>query len=177
MGAHHDEDTGCSSSKYIMSRLSKEISQFSVCSEHEIKKTLDNPTFTHCFKKAPIPKHLDIKDKIPGRFDIELTSICGDFQVHGDEECDCGIYYHECSDPCCYSAQISSRDIAWNASAIPCRRHQSPICKLPFRYVIVSPTNYPSFSERRFICLNAERKHKLALIITLKNKPFSNSEV
>ena len=41
--------------------------------------------------------------------------------------------YKSCSDPCCYAAHISPEDLSWNSSAIPCRRHRSPICQNPFR--------------------------------------------
>ena len=65
-----------------------------------------------------------------------IFSVCGDYKVEGDEECDCGMSYETCGDPCCYSAHISSEDLAWNKSAVPCRRHRSPICLRPFRSLL-----------------------------------------
>ena len=62
-----------------------------------------------------------------------IFSVCGDYRVEGDEECDCGMSYETCSDPCCYAAHISPRDLSWNVSAVPCRRHRSPVCLKPFR--------------------------------------------
>ena len=66
-------------------------------------------------------------------FVIIIFSVCGDYRVEGDEECDCGMSYETCSDPCCYAAHISPRDLSWNVSAVPCRRHRSPVCLRPFR--------------------------------------------
>lgn len=59
---------------------------------------------------------------------IETFSVCGNGKIEGDEECDCGLSYESCQDPCCYAAQISSEDLTLNASATPCRRHTQPRC-------------------------------------------------
>ena len=55
--------------------------------------------------------------------------------IEGAEECDCGMSYTTCSDPCCYAAHISPDDLSWNSTAVPCRTHRSPICINPFRFV------------------------------------------
>ena len=75
-----------------------------------------------------------IKHRLQKSNDLDF-SICGDYKVEGDEECDCGMSYLTCSDPCCYAAHISPDDLSWNSTAVPCRTHRSPICINPFRFV------------------------------------------
>lgn len=132
MGAEHDEDVNCGSG-YIMSssgstKLSHTDQEFSQCSIEAIHKCIDDVKsrrYKNCFKHK-IQKTND-----------EDFSICGDYKVEGDEECDCGMSYQSCSDPCCYAAHISPKDLAWNASAVPCRTHKSPNCLHPFRSAFI----------------------------------------
>ena len=79
-----------------------------------------------------------IKHRLQKSNDLDF-SICGDYKVEGDEECDCGMSYLTCSDPCCYAAHISPDDLSWNSTAVPCRTHRSPICINPFRFVDFFP--------------------------------------
>ena len=53
--------------------------------------------------------------------EAEDFSVCGDGVVEGAEECDCGLSYRTCGDPCCYAAHIDPGDLAANKSATPCR--------------------------------------------------------
>lgn len=53
---------------------------------------------------------------------------CGDQEVTGEEECDCGLSWAECADPCCYPASLTAEDLASNRSALPCTRHAQPMC-------------------------------------------------
>ena len=64
--------------------------------------------------------------------DPEPFSLCGDHVVEGDEECDCGLHYETCSDPCCYAAHISASDLDANATATPCRTNRKHICLQPW---------------------------------------------
>ena len=128
MGAEHDEDAGCTSA-FIMSesgssKRSHFDQEFSPCSITAIHDQIDHiKTFRHrnCFKNRLEKSH------------DEDFSVCGDLKVEGEEECDCGMSYRACDDPCCYAAHIAPYDLVMNASAIPCRRHASPTCLKPFR--------------------------------------------
>ena len=133
MGAEHDEDAGCSSG-FIMSKSGS------------TKVTHTEQRFSNCSINAIHTKISSTKtDKRPGNCFRNLKedpndedfSICGNHQVEGDEECDCGMSYQTCGDPCCYAAHISPKDLAWNQSAVPCRKHESPICLQPFRYFLI----------------------------------------
>ena len=138
MGAEHDEDAGCSSD-FIMSesgssKHSHFEQKFSPCSITAIHDQIDHvKTFRHrnCFKNRLEKAH------------DEDFSVCGDGKVEGEEECDCGMSYRTCGDPCCYAAHIAPQDLAANESAIPCRRHASPTCLRPFRsalnYGVIAP--------------------------------------
>ena len=57
------------------------------------------------------------QDDNPGDF-----SFCGNGILEGFEECDCGLHYMDCDDPCCYAAYINPSDLQQNASAVPCRK-------------------------------------------------------
>ncbi len=59
--------------------------------------------------------------EIVSHFFLQDFSFCGDRLVEGEEECDCGLHYDTCGDPCCYPAQIHADDLAENRSAVPCR--------------------------------------------------------
>lgn len=134
MGAEHDEDVNCSSG-YIMSssgstKISHTDQEFSQCSIEAIHKCIDevkSKPYRNCFKYENQRSH-----DYQGGF-----SICGNYKVEGDEECDCGMSYQSCSDPCCYAAHISPKDLSWNSSAIPCRTHKSPNCLHPFRSALI----------------------------------------
>ena len=55
--------------------------------------------------------------------------VCGDKKVEEPgEECDCGMSWEECEDPCCYPATITEEDRAFNSSARPCTRNTAPLC-------------------------------------------------
>jgi len=59
---------------------------------------------------------------------------CGDLEVQDPhEECDCGMDYFQCQDPCCYPAVISDYDRELNASAKPCHRNQKEVCVTPYQ--------------------------------------------
>ena len=49
-------------------------------------------------------------------------AFCGNGIREGPEECDCGLDFISCNDPCCYAAQIDPIDMLRNESAVPCRR-------------------------------------------------------
>merc|ERR1712029_788756 len=64
-------------------------------------------------------------------------AVCGDGIIHqGVEECDCGVDFTLCDDPCCYPAHISPWDVWMNKSAVPCRRNAKIACVDPFRSII-----------------------------------------
>ena len=83
------------------------------------------------FSVLQSPSRNCLKDTHP--LDLTPFSVCGDQKVEGDEECDCGLHYETCSDPCCYAAHISPWDLAANKSATPCRRNRSVICLHPWK--------------------------------------------
>lgn len=128
MGAMHDEDAGCTSG-FIMSESgssssSQEGHQFSPCSLREIHTELDTVLrrpYLYCFS-----------NRLQTEAGDQDYSICGNGVVEGEEECDCGLSYQECSDACCYAAHISPSDLAANKSAIPCRTHRQKKCLDPF---------------------------------------------
>jgi len=108
LGADHDENAGCSSG-YVMSKsgtdASDENAQFSSCSLGVVSANLTtlvaNP-MKNCFQQ--------VSRKSDGRD----FSFCGDEIVSGEEECDCGLRYWDCDDPCCYAAHINPEDKALN---------------------------------------------------------------
>ena len=56
-------------------------------------------------------------------------SVCGDKKVdEPEEECDCGQDWAHCDDACCYPANITPADLAYNSSALPCTRNSGPLC-------------------------------------------------
>jgi len=131
MGAEHDEDAGCARG-FIMSEagstkrshMDQEFSNCSITAIHKQIKSVKN----HRQRR----KKTCIKHRLQKSNDLDF-SICGDYKVEGAEECDCGMSYTTCSDPCCYAAHISPDDLSWNSTAVPCRTHRSPICINPFR--------------------------------------------
>ncbi len=84
----------------------------------DFRKQLSNPR-TNCFVERP--------STLPPDF-----SFCGDLALEGEEECDCGLHYETCSDPCCYPAHIHPADLAENDTAQPCRRNRKHLCLHPF---------------------------------------------
>ena len=55
--------------------------------------------------------------------------LCGDKKVEEPvEECDCGNTWEDCDDPCCYPANLTPEDRAFNSSAQPCTRNTAPLC-------------------------------------------------
>ena len=55
--------------------------------------------------------------------------VCGNKEVEEPgEECDCGQDWGECEDPCCYPANLTPEDRAFNSSALPCTRNTAPLC-------------------------------------------------
>ena len=74
----------------------------------------------------------------PGKFRTALSFCLYSHQTLyvyflGVEECDCGVDYTQCDDPCCYPAHISPWDTWMNKSAVPCRRNAKIACIDPFR--------------------------------------------
>lgn len=122
-GSPHDEDIHCTSD-YIMSESgsSNLKRDFSDCSRDKIyetlTKTLGNPR-RNCLKQIP-------------EYEPEDYSLCGNGIVEGDEECDCGLSYLTCKDPCCYAARIDPIDLYYNESAVPCRTNLKHICLHPW---------------------------------------------
>ncbi len=128
LGANHDEDVNCPEN-FIMSSSGSNLAnpKFSSCSVDEmttqLRKTLANPR-SNCLVDKP-----EDEDK-------DDFSVCGNGVVEGEEECDCGLSYLTCGDPCCYAAHIDPSDLASNASATPCRFSGSEICKHPWASAI-----------------------------------------
>ena len=108
------------------SHMDQEFSNCSITAIHKQIKSVKN----HRQRR----KKTCIKHRLQKSNDLDF-SICGDYKVEGAEECDCGMSYTTCSDPCCYAAHISPDDLSWNSTAVPCRTHRSPICINPFRFV------------------------------------------
>ena len=55
--------------------------------------------------------------------------VCGDHVVDDSEDCDCGMTWADCEDPCCYPATLTPADLAANSSAVPCSWNQAPLCQ------------------------------------------------
>ena len=92
LGAKHDSEDGCDPTGYLMGEMiEKETSKLSSCTKTSIKQTMNIRRISSktCFTKT--------KSK------PEKVSVCGDFYVDGEEECDCGISYRHCKDACCYA--------------------------------------------------------------------------
>ena len=95
-----------------------------------------NEVIFHPVTIEVIQKNLDYVRKTYNCFTsdvIETFSACGNGIKEGEEECDCGMSYGTCQDPCCYPSNISSADLTLNASATPCRRHLQPRCFQQYR--------------------------------------------
>ena len=58
--------------------------------------------------------------------------VCGNQIVEDEEECDCGLTYSECSDPCCYPATLTEEDLKHNSTAKGCATHRQPLCETPY---------------------------------------------
>jgi hypothetical protein len=43
--------------------------------------------------------------------DEDDISFCGNYTVEGDEECDCGLSYLHCNDPCCYAGNYNCKTL------------------------------------------------------------------
>ena len=67
--------------------------------------------------------------------DEDDFSSCGNYVIEGEEECDCGLSYLHCNDPCCYAAQIDPNDLASNHSATPCKTNNKRICQHPYESI------------------------------------------
>ena len=149
MGAEHDEDAGCARG-FIMSEagstkrshMDQEFSNCSITAIHKQIKSVKN----HRQRR----KKTCIKHRLQKSNDLDF-SICGDYKVEGAEECDCGMSYTACSDPCCYAAHISPDDLSWNSTAVPCRTHRSPICINPFRFVTTYYSYYSKFLSAQIL--------------------------
>jgi hypothetical protein len=134
LAADHDEDAGCPPN-YIMSSSGSNLKdpQFSSCSIHEMSKELS--------KKLRNPRSTCLTEI--AEENKEDFSLCGNGEVEGDEECDCGLSYLTCGDPCCYAAHIDPYELSVNKSATPCRRSSSHNCLHPFdsvwQYGFVAP--------------------------------------
>ena len=135
LGAGHDEVASCSS-RFIMSEVGNNSTEFSSCSIRDIQSLMTNVVSGK--KTLSGFKAQGSRQKMSTAF-----SICGDLRVQGDEECDCGPSYESCTDPCCYPSIISSADLSLNRSATPCRRHNSPVCIQPFRSAWLFGICYP----------------------------------
>jgi len=132
-GSDHDEDEPGCPSDYIMSSQGSKGSfvKFSHCSLKNMTMKLNNVlddspnTRRNCFVR---------KDYVPND---DNFAVCGDGIVTpGVEECDCGVDYTQCNDPCCYPAHISPWDQWINKTAVPCRRNAKIACVDPFRSII-----------------------------------------
>ena len=130
LGANHDTENDCADSGFLMGEsIVDETDKLSSCSKNEIKNNLQKKRqrVKGCLNKKPPQKY----------------SICGDFKVEGNEECDCGISFTDCNDPCCYASTISPEDLALNNSATPCRTHQAPRCIQPHLKPLLFSLAYP----------------------------------
>jgi len=107
-GAQHDEDTQCApqGNNFIMAESGsndKDL-QFSPCSLHDMNTRMEevidpsnNKHFDTCFT-----------DK---EQDASRPSFCGNSVVEYGEECDCGLDYRTCPDPCCYAGRPDPADL------------------------------------------------------------------
>lgn len=125
-GAYHDEDTSCNGQRnnYIMamSGSSLEHPEFSQCSLKDMQdrmKTVLRNDRERCFVERPE----DI---------YSVPSFCGNHVVEEGEECDCGLDYHLCRDPCCYPGMITHQDRLDNRTARPCHTHTKLSCLKPW---------------------------------------------
>ena len=61
-----------------------------------------------------------------------MPSFCGNHLVEDGEECDCGLDYPLCRDPCCYPGMITHQDRLDNHTARPCHTHTKLSCIKPW---------------------------------------------
>lgn len=125
-GAYHDEDTTCNNkpNNYIMamSGSSLEHPEFSPCSLNDMQdrmSTILRNQEKSCFVQSPEDPH-------------SVPSFCGNHIVEDGEECDCGLDYHLCRDPCCYPGMITHQDRVNNRTARPCHTHTKLSCLKPW---------------------------------------------
>ena len=167
LGADHDEELDCPSG-FIMSEQGSRSSSlsFSHCSLTNMSSELDHvlsKPYLNCFTSKDFDYQRDV------------FSICGNGIVEGEEECDCGIEYQYCEDPCCYAAHIDPWDVWLNDSAIPCRTNLKPTCLDPLRsirhYGLIAPWIFiASTMFTLSIILLWDWKHKRYLYTHLKPK-------
>ena len=138
LGALHDgqkkkdgrPENNCKKSGFLMgASIENETDKLSKCSKDQIRMNLQKmrPRYKDCLAQQP----------------IENYSICGDLKVEGNEECDCGVSFTDCNDPCCYASTISPEDLSLNKSATPCRTHQAPRCIKPYLNPLLFSIAYP----------------------------------
>ena len=129
LGASHDSSTTCKNDgNFLMGEsIENETSELCQCTKKSIKDTLRHKRTQDCFQ-----------DRQPEKY-----SICGNYKVEGNEECDCGISFTTCNDPCCYASTISPQDLTLNSSATPCRTHRAPRCTHPHLNPLLFSVAYP----------------------------------
>jgi len=64
--------------------------------------------------------------------DFTLPGFCGNHIVEPGEQCDCGLDYHLCRDPCCYPGYLTGYHRGDNKSARSCHLNRRPACLEPF---------------------------------------------
>lgn len=124
-GAYHDEDTRCSNMQHMimgMSGSSLEHPEFSPCSLQDMQARMETILRTgrqSCFVSREEDKYLN-------------PSFCGNHKVEEGEECDCGLDYRLCRDPCCYPGHLTTQERLDNHTARPCHTHTKLSCLKPW---------------------------------------------
>ena len=96
LGATHVDGTNCGErDDYIMSPTGTNhvYPVFSQCSIEAIHKVLREKRFAGCFKEVPRGRQQEV-------------GFCGNGILEGFEQCDCGMHYEKCWDPCCIAGKV-----------------------------------------------------------------------
>jgi len=88
-----------------------------------------------CPLQVPRPQDEECEDENPDPPDPPKPPpdpVCGNGILEHPEECDCGSSHKDCTDPCCYPAELSEDDLHMNSTAKPCTIYTHHPCKQPY---------------------------------------------
>ena len=152
-GGNSSTYSGCSTREtmgILGGLMSKNFSTCSLSAMHwRLQQVLKAEPETHCFSSAR-PRRYPVSERNMSELKVSCPQdpdpdcpedqpdppapeppepVCGDKKVdEPGEECDCGKDWADCEDPCCYPANITPADLAYNSSALPCTRNTAPLC-------------------------------------------------